>query len=343
MKYTVIENQKKYDTVVYKYPVESFSRKTQLVVNPGEEALFVKNGVIVSTLAPGLYYFDTDHTAVQKVLRSIFAGKTSEYHCSIYFVNKTHKMEMFWGTDSPMRLRDNIYKFSISVRARGTYSIQIENSELFFSKMVGKDSDSITFDSIKENFRSVFVTKIKSQLAQHMTAMQASIMDMAATLDDNSSILLEKLRPVFAEYGIKLVAFYIVDISIPEDDPNYEKINAAYADSAVRNIQGYTWEQEQNSRLMRDIANNPAPSPGLSSGLMAAANANANSIARGLSQGNAPQAVFCTMCGAQNPAGAKFCFKCGKALATTLSCPKCGSQLPTGAAFCPNCGCNIGG
>ncbi len=340
--YTVIENTKRQDTIVYKYPIDRFERHTQIIVAPGEEALFVKNGGIVDAFGPGMYYLDTNHSRFEKIKRYLFEGRTSEYHCSVYFVNKTHKMTMYWGTDSPMRVRDNTYKFAISVRAHGTYAVQIDNSSLFFTRLVGKESDTFTFDTVEENFRSAFVTKIKSQLTQHMNSMNMSILDMSATLDHNSELMLEKMRPVFAEYGIKLVAFYITDISIPEDDPNYEKINAAYADSAVRNIQGYTWQQEQNSSIMRDLANNPATAPFARERMQPAVNVSFGAMSDMLRPQPPASDVFCPSCGEKNPPDARYCSGCGAMLnGGTQRCPQCNSELSAGAKFCSRCGARI--
>ncbi len=51
----------------------------------------------------------------------------------------------------------------------------------------------------------------------------------------------------------------------------------------------------------------------------------------------------CPACGAEVPAGAKFCFNCGAKMEAPVAatCPNCGAQLAPGAKFCPNCGTAI--
>jgi class 3 adenylate cyclase/tetratricopeptide (TPR) repeat protein len=51
--------------------------------------------------------------------------------------------------------------------------------------------------------------------------------------------------------------------------------------------------------------------------------------------------VRCTACGAENPAGAKFCNECATPLAT--SCPTCGTANPPTAKFCSECATQLGG
>ena len=48
----------------------------------------------------------------------------------------------------------------------------------------------------------------------------------------------------------------------------------------------------------------------------------------------------CTACGAENPAGAKFCNECATPLAT--SCPNCGTANPPTAKFCSECATQLG-
>ena len=47
----------------------------------------------------------------------------------------------------------------------------------------------------------------------------------------------------------------------------------------------------------------------------------------------------CAKCGFTNPAGAKFCSKCGAPI--TKKCPYCGAENDDGAKYCNNCGKNI--
>ena len=50
--------------------------------------------------------------------------------------------------------------------------------------------------------------------------------------------------------------------------------------------------------------------------------------------------MSCPNCGAENPAGQRFCGSCGTALAQT--CASCGAANPPGQRFCGNCGTGLG-
>jgi len=51
--------------------------------------------------------------------------------------------------------------------------------------------------------------------------------------------------------------------------------------------------------------------------------------------------LVCSNCGADNPAGRRFCDNCGQSLA--LRCPNCGEENRSGARFCGNCGQTLPG
>ena len=59
---------------------------------------------------------------------------------------------------------------------------------------------------------------------------------------------------------------------------------------------------------------------------------------------SAPDAVrvasgqFCPSCELRNPAGAKFCMRCGSKLTSPANCPQCGIELLEEARFCTACG-----
>ena len=50
--------------------------------------------------------------------------------------------------------------------------------------------------------------------------------------------------------------------------------------------------------------------------------------------------MICTDCGAENPAGQRFCGSCGSALGQT--CAACGTTSPAGQRFCGGCGAPLG-
>lgn len=49
-------------------------------------------------------------------------------------------------------------------------------------------------------------------------------------------------------------------------------------------------------------------------------------------------AMICSKCNSQIPAGSKFCLQCGESVSDVLFCLNCGEKLPLNAKFCLKCG-----
>lgn len=342
---SVIKNEDTENNIVWKCPEEDFNNNSQLIVGESEQALFYKDGVILQTYTGGKYNLNTGNAFGMNTLRKMFTGGISPFHCRVYFINMVHQMENAWGTETPMQLRDAEFGFAVGVRAYGSYTVQVEDAKKFLIKMVGNNITRFSNDSLKNMFRGAFQSNIKSFLAGIMKKQKMTVLDMAPEMQHFSEQLVVQLAPYFEEYGLRLVNFFIKDISIPEDDPNYQQINDAYAKKGIVNIQGNDWQRIQSMEVMKQVAKNPGGMGGMGAGMgmgFAAAGAfgaMANQ-AFGAAGAGGQQAggTVCPKCGAANPAGARFCTQCANPLSANRFCPHCGGQLVPGAKFCPSCG-----
>lgn len=374
--YSVIKNDRPSDELVWKCLKEDFNTNTQLIVMESEEALFVKDGVVLETFTGGKYTLSTENYPFISGLRKLVSGGESAYSCSIYFVDKAHKLELLWGTDSPIQMRDAQFQFAVGVRARGSYSIQVQDAKKFFIKLVG-NTFVFTKEEIQNQFRTVFQTKIKVAVATVMKQSNYTVLDMNTELENIGKMVEEQLASVLDEYGIRLVNFYVSDISIPESDPNYQVINEAYAKAHAGKIeldvQGEAWNKLTAKELAKDLANNPgaggtaAVGAGIGMGVASAGifgnianqlfspiadqnvNNNTNNaqpqqsrVSRFAPKSNttAPQETKtkkCPNCGNNVPETSKFCGECGTKFEDYI-CKVCGEKVPTGSKFCGNCG-----
>lgn len=354
--YSVIKNDRPSDELVWKCLKEDFNTNTQLIVMESEEALFVKDGVVIETFTGGKYTLSTENYPFISGLRKLVSGGESAYSCSVYFVDKSHKLELLWGTDSPIQMTDAKYEFSVGVRARGSYSIQIQDAKKFFIKLVG-NTFVFTKEEIQNQFRTVFQTKIKVAVATVMKQSSLTVLDMNTELENIGEKVKEQLIDVLDEYGIRLVNFYISDISIPEDDPMYKIINETYAKSYAGNIelrvQGEGWNKLTAKELAKDLANNPgaggtaAVGAGIGMGVASAGVFGniANQLFSPLSDQNANNNNTNNVQQQQSRVS-RFAPKSNtispqETNSKTKKCPTCGNNVPENSKFCGECGTKL--
>ena len=278
----VIKNSGPGDLLIWRQPEEDFNTNSTLIVMPGEEAIFIKGGNIEQTFDSGTYKLSTENYPFISRLRNAFSGGISTFNCVVYFVRKAHSMEIFWGTDSPIQVRDPVMMISTSVQARGSYKVQVDNPGKFLTKMVGNNVPFIMQGELNNYFISEFQQHIKSSLARAIRSANQEILGICA----EQNILAGQIHPILQEilddYGLKLITFTIAAIDIPENDPNRQKLEQAFADKSVMRILGDDWGRQQASEMLHTLAANPG------AGGVAAAGA-------GMGMGMAAGSVFAGM------------------------------------------------
>lgn len=337
------------DVFAWKYPSEELGTWTQLIVNESQEAILFKGGKALDVFQSGRHTLDTANIPIlNKIINLPFGGR-SPFTAEVWFINKANSLDIKWGTASPIQLQDPKYSVFVPVRAFGQFGIRIENSKQFLVKLVGTLP---VFDkvSILKYFRGLYLTKVKDAISSYLIHKQISIMEINAYIDELSAYLQEKMQPVLEEYGIKLVNFYVNDISVPEDDTAVKKLKDALAKKAEMNIIGYNYQQERSFDTLEGAANNPGSSGdimgaglglGMGMAMGGAVGGQFGGIAKTLDTG-AEDTKSCPSCGAAMPAGKRFCSECGcdteQRAKDTVKCSNCGFEYKSTVKFCPECG-----
>lgn len=364
--YSVIKNDGPGNVLIWQCMQEDFNNNSQLIVAESEEALFMKDGIIVQTFPAGKYTLNTANYPFIGALRRKLTGGTSPFSCKVYFVNKAHSLELFWGTDPAMQIDDPRFGI-VSVGAFGSYSIQVVDGKKFLNKLVGNNVVYFTAKEINAFFRTGFMSKIKSNLARYMKQNNLAVLELMTDYE----IIAEKLTPILNEaldeYGVRLVNFYIGGINIPEDDPSYQRIKDASSRKKRMEEYGNDYGRLTGEMMLENMSANPVAGgvagAGMGMGMGMAAGAVMGGIAsqvfapvgqsmqqggqqpvqrggasRYAPQGNAAQ-IICPACAAPNPATSKFCSTCGTRLeAQKIFCPHCGAEMTPEMKFCGACG-----
>jgi membrane protease subunit (stomatin/prohibitin family) len=336
------------DVFAWKYPNEELGTWTQLIVSESQEAILFDGGQALDLFTSGSHTLQTANIPfLNKIVNLPFGGR-SPFTAEVWYINKVHSLDIKWGTATPIQLQDPKYKVFVPIRSFGQFGIQIEDSRKFLIKLVGTIP---VFD--KENlvkyFRGIYLTKVKDAISSYLVHKQVSVLEINAYLDELSEALKEKMIPVLAEYGIKLVNFYVNDINVPEDDKAVVKLKEALAKRAEMDIVGYNYVQQRSFDTLEGAATNPRSGQsgfigaGIGVGLGSSFGVQMNGITQNMAAASAKKT--CPNCGAEMEEGKHFCSDCGfdmqkkeEKKRNTVACSNCGASYSMKAKFCPECG-----
>jgi membrane protease subunit (stomatin/prohibitin family) len=284
------------DFIVHKFMSENqyeLRLGSQLVVNEGQEAIFVKGGVALDTFTAGTHTLVTGNLPLLgKLVNSFFGGKTP-FTAEVWYVNKTVKRNMKWGTPQRIPLFDPALGFPINVGAFGQWGFRIDDSRSFVTQVVGAQLGADS-KKIYEYFIGEIIEKF-NQTVSNMISNGLSVFQLSSKLADISQTVRDNVVDEFNRFGIELVNFSCSSISIsPEEMKKIQDVMAKKMEmqqlSSVQVGQGYM--AAKGFEVMKDAANNNGAvgnMMGLGAGLGLAVNAGiplASQTAQSVSQNN---------------------------------------------------------
>lgn len=266
----VIKNTGEGGLLIWRQPEEDFNTNSTLIVMPGEQALFINGGTIEQIFGEGTYRLTTGNYPFISRLRNVLTGGISVFHCVVYFVRTAHSVEIRWGTDSPIQVRDKLLGIATKLRARGSYKVAIENPALFLQKLVGSNIRFQEQEALNAYFVSEFQSKIKSVIARAVNASDAELLGIDARLDEFSDTIQPYMQEILSQYGLRCVRFAVsaIDLDDSELRRKYDEIGMraleerrmAAAKAAgqrdTMDILGDDWGKQQSADILRDLANN---------------------------------------------------------------------------------------
>lgn len=189
---------------------------TQLVVNEGQEAIFVKGGIALDVFTPGTHTLISGNIPLlQKITNALFDNHTP-FTAEVWFINKTVKRNLKWGTPQRIPLLDPQIGFPINVGAFGQWGFRIDDSRSFVTQIVGAQLGANS-QRIYEYFIGEIVEKLTQTISQFMSN-GLSIFQINARLSDISQAVNRAVMEEFTRFGIELVNFSVSNISIPSQE-----------------------------------------------------------------------------------------------------------------------------
>ena len=336
------------DTMMYRFPVhdQEIKNGAQLIVRESQAAVFVHEGQIADVFGPGRYSVEGGNTPILSKLGAWKTGFNSPIKSEVYFVNTKQFTDLKWGTSNPVMMRDADFGM-VRLRAFGIYSMRVAEPRALIKEIAGTNARFVTED-IEGQLRRTLVSGFSDALAESKIAA----LDLASNYDELGGLARQKLQDEFKSFGLELTKFVVENISLPQE------VEAAMDQRTSMGVIGdmSKFSQFQAAQAMRDAAQNPGGGAGTGAGLgagFAIGNAMAGAMTDAMKQRNAESAApaatsggaaaaaaTCIKCGAQMPAGSKFCRECG-AKQEPGNCPNCQHPLGPGAKFCDECGTKI--
>lgn len=296
----VIKNSGPGELLIWRQPEEDFNTNSTLIVMPGEEAIFIKGGTVEQTFDNGTYKLSTENYPFISRLRNAFTGGVSTFNCVVYFVRKAHSVEIRWGTDSPIQVRDKMLGIATKLRARGAYKVQIGNPVKFLEKLIGNNVFYQTQEELNKYFINEFQSKIKSVIAKAINESDTEILGIDSRLDELSDTIEPFMQEILDDYGLKCVKFTVAAVDIDDDElrRRYDEIGIdaiakmrnAQADKAVMGILGNDWGKQQAANILGNLSMNPG-----AGGVAAAGAGMGMGMAAGGAFGSMAQQMFAPM------------------------------------------------
>ncbi len=327
------------DILVWRFPDEDHEIKmgAKLTVREGQAVVFVNEGQLADVFTPGLYSLTTQNMPVMTTLRSWKYGFESPFKAEIYFVSTRNFLDLKWGTQNPIMMRDADLGV-VRLRAFGTYGIRVKDPGAFIKQVVGTDG-CYTTEEIEGQLRSMLVSAFSGMLGTSKIAA----LDLAANYKTMGDQALTSMDPDFQTYGISLTRFVIENISIP---PEVEKMLDTRSQMGLVGDMG-RFTQFQTAQAIPEAARSGGAGGFTGMGVgIAMGQQMAGAMTEGLAQSKAEQAPpaaptqvggkFCGQCGKPVSTDAKFCAECGAP--QQANCPKCGKVNASDSRFCQECG-----
>lgn len=249
------------DVLVKRFPEEGsgdFKFGSQLIVRESQSAVFFRDGKALDVFGPGRHTLSTANLPILEDLVKKVTGGSNVFSAEVYYVNQRVFTDMKWGTPNPIDLKDPDFGW-IQLRSFGTFSIRIEEPQLFINTLVGGQR-LYTTQALGNYLRG----SLRTHLNTLLNTSYQSYATIRGQLENLAAAMKVKVRGDFAKYGIDLRDFFIEDVSIPEEAQKMmQKVQEAYATKqSMEAIDMQKYMQYQTANSMVEMAKNPGAAGG---------------------------------------------------------------------------------
>ncbi|MBR4987358.1 MAG: SPFH domain-containing protein [Methanocorpusculum sp.] len=338
------------DNLIWRLP-RNIILNDNVLVREDEYGIFFRDGKALAVFdRPDRYALTTQNIPILKDIIGATMGNVQIGE--FYWVQKREFRDKF-GTSQPLAFRDTDFGV-VQLRMFGQFAYKIADPMLLITQFVGTKGLTKS-EEVVDWLKNQIVMVLNDILGELKAKKQMGVLDMPAYLQEIEQLCLAKLTAETESYGLKIMKFSGLTISMPEEVQ--EAINKRGAMSAL----GVNYMQYSAGKAIENMGVGAAQGgegagfammgAGMGAGMgmgsmmmqgMSGAGGAPAPFGQAQPQTAAPAGKACAKCGTAVPDGAKFCPGCGEKQASGSFCPECGAAVPPGAKFCPECGKKMG-
>lgn len=200
------------DEIVQKFPrggLGDIKLGSPLIVNPGETAVFVRQGEALGTFTSGTHILTTNNIPFLSNMleRGLFGGKTV-FTADVYFV-KTTDLTMKWGTSSPIIIEHlNRPPGASAIVGNGTYVVKTKDPWRFLNAF-DAFRDSVRLSQLKDRLDPMMAIMMQDKISELAIAKNLGPAQLQSFSQDMNDLLTGLLQQDFDAVGLSLVDFNI--------------------------------------------------------------------------------------------------------------------------------------
>ncbi|MEA5469874.1 SPFH domain-containing protein, partial [Spirulina sp. 06S082] len=248
------------DTIAYRFERHNNEIKqgAQLIVRPGQKAVFVNEGFVADEFTEGTYQLYTRNLPILSTLKGWKYGFESPYKAEVYFFSTRTFSNLKWGTSNPIMIRDPELG-PVRMRAYGNYSIKVADPRKLLEEIIGTDG-LFQVNEISNHLRNIILPSITSWIAGSGLAL----LDFAAHYRMMGDRAKEFVQKDFDPIGVELTQLLIENISLPKEVE--EALDKRSSMGILGDMQQYS--QYQAAEAIGNMSQRPGSnSPGMEAGM----------------------------------------------------------------------------
>lgn len=267
---------------------DEIKNSSKLIVKPGQGCIFLYEGKVQAVhLAEGIYDLRTANIPFITTIMKLMQAFVSEHKVGIYFFWQTEFLNQKWGTPTPVKYNDPVYKFPVALRSFGNFSFKIVKPDAFFANVVGARPSFLVDDA-----RKVIAARFLQPLTDLLATSGYSYAQVDAHREELAVELSAKLRPEFQTLGFEMTDFRLESTDFDEEtQKRIGRIADVMADSQAAQAAGMNYMQLQQAQALRDAARNEGGAAGAGIGVGAGLGLGQIMAQGMMGQAQAPQAA----------------------------------------------------